>query len=119
MKCSVCGKCFNTTSHLNQHMQGHIVRQQCRLCNQSFSFTANLRGHASEIHGLLPARRQTQTTFTCDICNKSFGKISHVIEQPIDLTLLEHRDGHFHVTIVLMNSQILNNWSNTLNENIP
>lgn len=70
--CDICGKQFNLKGHIYNHINRNhlklpVKKQTCKLCNVSvFDMKAHLVVHSIE------------RPFSCDICNASFKKSSHL-----------------------------------------
>ncbi|KFM74220.1 Zinc finger protein 778, partial [Stegodyphus mimosarum] len=74
-KCEACNKFFKIKLCFDKHMKFHtgVAPNVCTICGRAFirknSLTLHLRTHTNE----------NKKTYTCEICNESFGKRSLLI----------------------------------------
>eukprot|EP00112_Aurelia_sp_Birch-Aquarium-sp1_P006502 Seg1717.3 transcript_id=Seg1717.3/GoldUCD/mRNA.D3Y31 product="Zinc finger protein 366" protein_id=Seg1717.3/GoldUCD/D3Y31 len=54
-KCSICGRLFKETGHLNQHMITHRNNNkpyECEMCHASYTRNESLKNHMHKFHGI-------------------------------------------------------------------
>ena len=75
-KCEICGQQFETQTNLNTHRKSvHSEHQECELFGLKF---ADVKEHKQRIHSenyTPPSAKQVKKS-KCDICKKSFNKLT-------------------------------------------
>ena len=67
-KCTECGKCCQSSSHLARHKRSHSGEKpfECTVCNKRFTQSGSLVSH-SRIHS-------GQKPYKCHVCDKAFSE---------------------------------------------
>jgi hypothetical protein len=67
LPCSVCGKMYRTTAHLQRHMRSHTDERPflCTICGMAFRLKHHLKEHLFIHSGEKPHK--------CDICGRGFA----------------------------------------------
>jgi KRAB domain-containing zinc finger protein len=66
MKCHYCPYTFATRSEMDAHINGHINKHNCAVCNKSFMRMDTLRAHMTIHSGIKP--------FKCQLCQSTFSQ---------------------------------------------
>lgn len=81
--CQQCDKTFNSKSNLERHVKVMHLKEgklMCKLCPFSSYYSNTLKDHIERVH-----KGKKKTNFTCQHCNKTFGR---------KMTYQEHMDRH-------------------------
>ena len=89
LKCHICGKTFKIKQYLEQHMQVHKKKHECKHCGALFSFAHNLKRHERNIHG---TQNVTKTTLhNCSESTKSLKNTNDLFSHNCTLNRDDNR----------------------------
>ena len=114
-KCSICGRLFKETGHLNQHMITHRNNNkpyECEICHASYTRNESLKNHKHKFHGIALVNVGIQGFERAQISeNEAFGvtrKMSSA-ENSFDSNLPAAKEGNVEVAVIESESKQLQN----------
>ncbi|XP_059176130.1 zinc finger protein 234-like [Physella acuta] len=102
-KCEICEKCYADKQYLKAHIRLHNGESihKCEKCNYTSPYLCRLKQH-QKIHLNLQSVDGVENVQTCDICQKSFVSIAHLLSHqlmhtPLQLYICSHCDRGFNL----------------------